>query len=170
MRLLEILSEVKPIIYVDMDGVIVDTYNTVAKMMSVDLYNNITSEQWEDFYSKLDAYSFFKDLPIFPTAGRLLQIIKEYAGGFSILSSPLKYDISGSTRGKKEWLMAHNIQADSLIFESAKELYATSNGVSNILIDDTPAQLKRWKSAGGIAIPYQADKDDVESVSLALNS
>jgi 5'(3')-deoxyribonucleotidase len=169
MRLFEISNESVPIVYVDMDGVLVDTYNPIAKIMGVSHYNNITPDQWEEFYSKLDAYTFFKNLPMFPTATRLLQIVTQFSGKFSILSSPLNYDVAGSIRGKKEWLKMHNIHAESVVFESAKELYATSNNIPNILIDDSPSQITRWKSAGGIAIPYQADKDDVNSVKSALN-
>lgn len=156
-------------VYVDMDGVLVDTYNHISKILGVQHYNQITSDQWEEFYSKVDGYELFKDLPIFPTADSLLSIVKKYFKNYHLLSSPLNYDVEGSTRGKKYWLKNHpSIDPASVTFESAKEKYAVSNGVPNILIDDSLSQLQRWKAAGGIAIKYQADVDSVSSVEQQL--
>jgi 5'(3')-deoxyribonucleotidase len=172
MKITELLEEIdspNTRVYVDMDGVLVDTYNHISKILGIPHYNQITPAQWEEFYSKVDGYELFKDLPIFPTANALLEIIKKYSKTYHLLSSPLNYDVAGSTRGKIYWLKNHTfINPASVTFESAKEKYAVSNGVPNILIDDSASQLQRWKAAGGIAIKYQADVDSVSGVEQQL--
>lgn len=156
-------------VYVDMDGVLVDTYNEIARQIGVEHYTMLKGPDWEDFYSKQDGYHLFRDLPAFPTAAGLLNVVKKYAGKYSLLSTPLNYDVPGSIKGKEEWLTKHRyIQPERVIFEAAKEKYAVSNGRPNVLIDDSPSQLSRWKAAGGIAIKYQGDGDTVEDVDHAL--
>ncbi len=116
--LLEDTVESKPIVYVDMDGVLADLYNHAAEIHDVDHYNDMTKEEWEAFFRDSDAYHLFRDIDPFPTANKLLNIVKSYAGGYRILSSPLNFDREGSIKGKREWLAKHiNVPADKIVFE-----------------------------------------------------
>ena len=57
---------------------------------------------------------------------------------------------------------------DKLIFTRNKHKYAwsTLTGKKNILVDDKPSNVKRWKDAGGIGIRYQANEDDLNEYLL----
>lgn len=163
--------ETRPTVYVDMDGVLADLFNHAASIHDVDHYNQMTDQQWEDFFKNSDAYHLFRDLPAFPTANKLLNIVKKLAGGFTILSSPLNFDKAGSIKGKREWLAKHiNVSPDNIVFEHDKQKYAVSNGVPNILIDDWGVNIKKWNAAGGIGIKYQADENTLEDLSKQLAS
>ena len=152
-------------VYVDMDGVLADLFNHVGAIHDVEHYNKMTKDQWEEFFKNSNAYELFKSLPAFPTANKLLSIVKNFAGGYKILSSPLNFDKEGSIKGKKEWLAKHiNVPADAWVFEHEKQKYATTNGVPNILIDDYGVNIRNWQAAGGIAIKYQADEDSLKKV------
>jgi predicted chitinase/5'(3')-deoxyribonucleotidase len=152
-------------VYVDMDGVLADLFNHVGELHDVEHYNKMTQQQWEEFFKNSNAYELFKNLPAFPTANKLLSIVKNFAGGYKILSSPLNFDKEGSIKGKKEWLAKHiNVPADAWVFEHEKQKYATSNGLPNILIDDYGVNIRNWQAAGGIAIKYQADEDSLKKV------
>jgi len=152
-------------VYVDMDGVLADLFNHVGGLHDVEHYNKMTQQQWEEFFKNSNAYELFKNLPAFPTANKLLSIVKNFAGGYKILSSPLNFDKAGSIKGKKEWLAKHiNVPADAWVFEHEKQKYATSNGVPNVLIDDYGVNIRNWQAAGGIAIKYQADEDSLKKV------
>ena len=152
-------------VYVDMDGVLADLFNHVGAIHDVEHYNKMSKEQWEEFFKNSNAYELFKSLPAFPTANKLLDIVKNFAGGYKILSSPLNFDKEGSIKGKKEWLAKHiNVPADAWVFEHEKQKYATSNGLPNILIDDYGVNIRNWQAAGGIAIKYQADEDSLKKV------
>ncbi len=175
MKITELLEAAEPtssspIVYVDMDGVLADLYNHAATLHDVDHYNNMTPEQWESFFKDSNAYHLFRDIKPFPTANKLLNMVKNFAGGYTILSSPLSFDKEGSIKGKREWLAKHiRVAPDNIVFEHEKYKYAVQpDGTPNILIDDYGVNINAWRAAGGIAIKYQADEDDLEKVAYGL--
>jgi predicted chitinase/5'(3')-deoxyribonucleotidase len=158
-------------VYVDMDGVLADLFNHAGSLHDVEHYNKMTKDQWEEFFKNSNAYELFRDLPAFPTANKLLQMVKDFAGGYTILSSPLSFDKAGSIKGKREWLNKHiHVSPDNIIFEHDKAKYATADGHPNILIDDYGVNIRAWGSAGGIPIKYQADEDSLQKVFKALQA
>ena len=158
-------------VYVDMDGVLADLFNHAGGIHDVEHYSNITKDQWEEFFKNTNAYELFRDLPVFPTANKLLQMVKDFAGGYTILSSPLTFDKAGSIKGKREWLQKHiHVSPDNIIFEHDKAKYATADGHPNILIDDYGVNIRAWGAAGGIPIKYQADEDSLQKVFKALQA
>ena len=173
MKITELLESVdtgKPIVYVDMDGVLADLYNHAAELHDVDHYNHMTKDEWEAFFRDSDAYHLFRNIQPFSTANKLLELVKQYAGGYRILSSPLSFDREGSIKGKREWLAKHiKVPADKIVFEHDKYKYAVQpNGTPNILIDDYGINTRAWDAAGGIAVKYQADEDNLSKVVKVL--
>lgn len=160
----------KPEVFVDMDGVLADLFNYAADIHDVQHYNDMSQEQWDDFFKDSDAYTLFSNIPPFKTANKLLEIIKNYAGKYTILSSPLGYDKAGSIKGKREWLDKNiTVKPDRIIFEHEKYKYAVqSDGTPNILIDDYGVNTRAWALAGGIPIKYQADESDISIVTDVL--
>lgn len=160
----------KPIVYVDMDGVLADLYNHAAELHDVNHYNEMGAEDWEKFFKDSDAYHLFRDIPPFTTANKLLQLVKNYAGEYTILSSPLGFDKAGSIKGKREWLGKNiSVTPDHVVFEHDKYKYAVQpDGTPNILIDDYGVNTRAWAAAGGIAIKYQADEDPLSKITSVL--
>lgn len=169
-ELLESVQESKPIVYVDMDGVLADLYSHAAELSDVDHYNDMTPAQWESFFKDSDAYHLFRIIKPFSTANELLRLVTKYAGGYRILSSPLSFDKAGSIKGKREWLAKHiSVPADKIVFEHDKYKYAVQpDGTPNILIDDYGVNTRAWDQAGGTAVKYQADESPVSIVEDAL--
>jgi len=165
-ELLESVQESKPIVYVDMDGVLADLYNHAAELHDVEHYNQMTPKQWEEFFKDSDAYQLFRGIQPFSTANQLLDLVKKYAGGYTILSSPLSFDRAGSIKGKSEWLKKHiTVAPDRVVFEHDKYKYAVQpDGTPNILIDDYGINTRAWDEAGGTAIKYQADENDLSEI------
>lgn len=165
-ELLESVQERKPIVYVDMDGVLADLYSHAAEISDVEHYNQMTPEQWETFFKDSNAYHLFRDIQPFSTANQLLELVKKYAGGYTILSSPLSFDRAGSIKGKSEWLKKHiKVAPDRVVFEHEKYKYAVQpDGTPNILIDDYGVNTRAWDAAGGTAVKYQADEDNLSKV------
>jgi len=164
----------KPIVFVDMDGVIADFFTEYAKMAGVKdgNYRKIPRNMITPTLNKMIGTDFFNRLPKIATADRLIQLVVKYTGGdYSILSSPLRGDKNNSAKWKKIWLKNNmQIQPRNVIITSRKEVYAVSNGVKNILIDDRGANIERWQAAGGHGIKYQADEDSLQKVADGLQA
>lgn len=159
------------IIYVDMDGVIVDSYSHIGQLYGVGKTANLTPEQGKHFWDNVEAVDYFSNLPEFPTTNQLLSIATEYAGKYTLLTSPLNTDEAGSIEGKKIWLSKHsNIKPAGVIYETAKEQYAVTNGIPNVLIDDSGSNIKKWNAAGGIGISYRGEYDSLDVVIEGLNN
>ena len=164
----------KPIVFVDMDGVIADFFSEYAKMAGVKDgdYRKIPRNKINPTLNSMIGTDFFNRLPKIATADMLIEIVVSYTGGdYSILSSPLRGDKNNSAKWKKLWLGRNmKIQPRNVIITSNKSVYAKSNGISNILIDDRGANIERWQAAGGHGIKYQADEDSLQKVTDGLKA
>lgn len=155
------LIESKPIVYLDMDGVIADLFNHVAEIHDVEHYNHMSDEEWDQFFSKTDACELFANLPPFPNANEIIDLLVDTFGSYKILSSPLNFDRQGSIKGKQIWLAKHvDYPAAEWVFDHEKWKYAKqSNGTPNILIDDYRFNITKWREAGGIGVKFQNDEN-----------
>ena len=153
----------QPIVYVDMDGVLVDFFGEWANMHGVDNWRDIApllKKQGKTINDALDAIRAKKDfwINLKPETGAktLLAAIKKHAGEYIILSSPLSNDPNSEPQ-KRAWVKK-NLSAfppKEVIIHKRKQDYATqADGTPNILIDDFSEQVKPWKAAGGIAFKH----------------
>lgn len=159
----------KPIIYVDMDGVLVDLFNHIGFMHETH-YTNLTREQMDKFFRETDSYELFRDAPMFENANQLLEMVVGLFGSYRILSSPLSTNKEDSVRGKKEWLQNNiTVPAEEWVFEHDKYKYAKQeDGTPNVLIDDFKVNLQRWDAHGGISIKYQGDENTLNQLKKQL--
>ena len=166
-------SNVKPIVYLDMDGVIADFFGGVERLYGVDHWKQLTSDKTKDLrqdvIDRIAGTDFFAHLPKFSSADTLIEMIKKFTGGqYSILTSPLRGDTENSGYYKKVWIGKHIVKPDDIIVTGRKESYAVKKSVPNILIDDRPINIDKWQSKGGYGILYQANKHPLSKVSQAL--
>ena len=165
-----------PVVYLDMDGVIADFFGGVEKMFGVKHWKELTSklsggELKQEVIDRITGSDFFANLPKFPTADSLIELIKSATGGkFSILTSPLIGDHENSATQKKVWINKNIQRPDEVIVSGRKEKWAKQkDGTPNILIDDRPINIERWQAKGGFGILYQANKDSIIKVQQGLN-
>lgn len=146
--------ETKPIVYVDMDGVLADFFGEVARKHGVDYWREI-HRQKIGVDQIAQQPEFFEMLPPMPNAKNLLQGVIKIAGEYSILSSPLMSAVDQSSEEKSKWLdkyIKHH-QPKAVIFDHEKYKYAQQpNETPNILIDDWETNIRLWESHGGIGI------------------
>ena len=166
----------KPVVYIDMDGVLADFFGGVEKLYGVDHWKQLSSDKTKDLkqdvINRIQGTDFFATLPEFPTADQLIAMVKKFTGGsFSILTSPLRGDHEVSTKYKKLWIEQHIDNPEQTIITGRKESYAKdkASGTPNILIDDRPVNIERWQGAGGYGILYQANRDSLTKVQTALD-
>lgn len=165
MRLFEVsnkLARSKPVVYVDMDGVLADMFGEVARREGAPHWRK--ARKIKDRIDQVARQpGFFLDLKPLPNAARLLRGIVKIAGEFSILSSPMMSNVEQSTREKTEWLdhYLQNYQPDSVLFDHHKEKFAQQpDETPNILIDDWEANIRLWEANGGIGILYTDENYD----------
>ena len=166
----------KPVVYIDMDGVLADFFGGVEKLYGVQHWKDLSKDNKLDLkqevINRITGTDFFATLPEFPTADQLITMVKKFTGGtFSILTSPLRGDHEISSKYKKLWIGQHIENPEQTIITGRKESYAKdkASGTPNILIDDRPVNIERWQNAGGYGILYQANRDPLTKVEQALN-
>jgi len=165
----------KPIVYLDMDGVLADFFGGVEKMYGVEHWKQLTNDKTKDLkkevIDRITGTDFFATLPKFQSADALIDMVQEFTGGkFSINTSPLRGDNENSGKYKKVWISNNIEQPDEIIVTGRKETYAKDKGTGtpNILIDDRPINIQRWQGAGGYGILYQANRDSLDKVKKGL--
>ena len=167
----------KPIVYIDMDGVLADFFGGVEKLYGVQHWKDLSKDNKLDLkqevINRITGTDFFATLPEFPGADQLITMVKKFTGSsFSILTSPLRGDHEVSSKYKKLWIEQHIENPAQTIITGRKESYATdkASGTPNILIDDRPVNIERWQGAGGYGILYQANRDPLSKVQQALDN
>ena len=163
----------RPIVYVDMDGVLADFFGEIARKHDVDYWREIHRQDL-GIDQVAQKPGFFANLPPMPNAGRLIRGVMRLAGAYSILSSPLMSDVEQSSEEKAEWLERHIRQRtpDAILFDHEKYRYARqANGTPNILIDDWETNIRLWEAHGGIGILYQDEewRQALHRLDLALH-
>jgi hypothetical protein len=171
----ENMADDKPIVYLDMDGVLADFFGGVEKLYGVSHWKELTADKTKDLkkevIDRITGTDFFATLPKFPTADGLIELVKKFTGGtFSINTSPLRGDHENSGKYKKVWI-SNNIETPAeIVVTGRKETYAKdkASGTPNILIDDRPVNIQKWQAAGGYGILYQANRDQLNKVQKGL--
>ena len=172
----EAMGDSKPIVYIDMDGVLADFFGGVEKMFGVQHWKELNADNKLDLkqevINRIAGTDFFATLPKFESSGELISMVKEFTGGnFSINTSPLRGDNENSAKYKRLWIQNNIEQPDEVVITGRKESYAKdkASGTPNILIDDRPVNIQRWQGAGGYGILYQANRDSLTKVKQALD-
>jgi len=167
----------KPIVYIDMDGVLADFFGGVEKLYGVGHWKELSKDNKLDLkqevINRITGTDFFATLPKFPGADQLITMVKKFTGGaFSINTSPLRGDNENSGKYKQLWITQNIEQPEQTIITGRKESYAKdkASGTPNILIDDRPVNIERWQGAGGYGILYQANRDPLSKVQQALDN
>ena len=171
----ENMEDAKPIVYLDMDGVLADFFGGVEFLYGVEHWKELTNDKTKDLkkqvIDRITGTDFFAVLPKFNTADALIDMVKKFTGGkFSINTSPLRGDHENSAKYKKVWISNNIEQPDDIIVTGRKESYAKDKGTGtpNILIDDRPINIQKWQAAGGYGILYQANRDQLTKVQKGL--
>ena len=171
----EDMADGKPIVYLDMDGVLADFFGGVEFLYGVEHWKELTNDKTKDLKNqvidRITGTDFFATLPKFSSADDLINMVQEFTGGkFSINTSPLRGDHENSSKYKKVWISNNIENPDDIIVTGRKESYAKDKGTGtpNILIDDRPVNIQKWQAAGGYGILYQANRDSLDKVKKGL--
>lgn len=161
MRLFELKNNLqsRPIVYVDMDGVLADFFGEIARDHGKESFDQIRRKELS-IHRSGHKPGFIANLPKLPHADQLIKAVSQLAGEYSILSSPLQSRVEASSQEKSEWLhkKLDGAEPRSVIFDHEKFHYAQQpDETPNILIDDWDVNIKLWQQHGGIGILHTDD-------------
>lgn len=164
MRLFELKNNLKsrPIVFLDMDGVLADFHNTVAREHGKETFDQLKRGEMAIEQSAKKP-GFIANLPKLSNAEKLVKNVTKMAGEYSILSSPLMSRVEQSSKEKAEWLQKHlgGAQPKTVVFDHEKFKFAQQpDETPNILIDDYDVNINLWNQHGGIGILYTNDTID----------
>jgi len=145
----------KPLVYLDMDGVLADFFGDWSKISGVSHYRDIGNVE-QALQLVRDHPTFWIDLPLLPNARALVKTVIEKYGEYRICSTPLAGD-GRSKPGKIAWINKHfaDMPPAEVVLTHNKAERAQHNGVASILVDDFGSNIDKWKAAGGIGIKYE---------------
>jgi 5'(3')-deoxyribonucleotidase len=145
----------KPLVFLDMDGVLADFFGDWSKISGVSHYKDIGNVE-QALQLVRDHPTFWIDLPLLPNARALVKTVIEKYGEYRICSTPLAGD-GRSKPGKIAWINKHfaDMPPAEVVLTHNKAERAQHNGVASILVDDFGSNIDKWKAAGGIGIKYE---------------
>ena len=153
-------TEKRPILYLDMDGVLADFYTPFNNMAGVSSWKDASKDTISAVLKQIaKKNNFWINLDVLSDVPKLLQAVTTlFAGEYKILSKALAGDKDVVSQ-KRQWVQANlQPQPNEVIIMPAtgnKGSYAKQpDGTPNILIDDFGYNIKQWKSAGGIGIQH----------------
>ena len=163
----------KPIIMLDMDGVIADF---------ISVYNSVVPQidSKEKFYDAVRVHRIFANLPMLPNAKNLLSLLfDELQVEVQILSSLGTYNKEVALEvaaQKTKWLHMHNINASKLNFVHSWSLKENYSSYRTLMIDDRSDVIASFTKHGGLGVLYDDSKFDtikheiIEKVELIHNT
>lgn len=155
-------------IFVDMDGVLVNFYQSAWDYLGGEFDIEVSPYYRNLFWGEVAKWGeerarhFWANLAWAPNGRCLWEYVSQFHA--SILSSPTnKPGVNEWIRlGKIDWISKNlNPSPRVIILDREKEYYAKSN---YILIDDKSYMIDRWRNCGGIGIQYCAHTDPVEKI------
>ncbi len=139
-------------LYIDFDGVILDTITYPYEYVEKTLGLEINSENMGNFYKKLDWNQFLQDMPIINDSINCIQkIIDSKEFDVSILTHVTSLD---EAHAKIQYI--RKFIKDIKIIPVPRSISKTKMVLpaGAILIDDYCGNLKEWTEAGGIGVRF----------------
>jgi hypothetical protein len=156
---------VKPVIYLDMDGVLADFDTKAAELVGPKYKSEIQKPEWGAVGEIPELYSM---LPLMPYAIELYEACCEVAGDrdlvrvLTALPKRASHKFPDAARHKIEWARK-NIHPSLRVYfgplAADKQHHVSS--LNDVLIDDMKKNITQWTAAGGIGILHTSYRDTI---------
>lgn len=164
-------NDLKRVIYVDLDGVLVDFDNGFKQISSgLDKFEYINIHGVEGMWKLINSYGeeWWANLNWMPDGTKLWAAIE---------NKNVKILTSGSTRntgtmainGKKKWVSNHLGAVETIVVNNShdKQKYARPG---DILIDDLYSNINEWNSKKGTGILHHNVQDTINKLNNVINT
>ena len=161
----------KPIIFLDMDGVLADFFGAFSSYAGVKHWKELGPSELSNALEAVIGSDFFSTIPKTWCCDDLISMVVGFSGSYSILSSPLNGDEENCAHWKRVWIENNlNPKPSEVFIDRDKGKYAMYQNKNNILIDDRPHNISAWENQGGIAIRFQANQDQLAIIEEVFRS
>jgi hypothetical protein len=149
-------------IYIDIDGVLVDFYGT-AKKFGIELELNVFGE-WRWGAERAEA-QFCDELARYPTAEQFYTVAEPQPWVEMLLANlsnhnPIAFLTKDHSKPKRLFLFGKLGFGDLLIFETGSNKSIHCDYPCDLLIDDNEAECEAWREKGGIAYWFNLAEQD----------
>lgn len=158
----------KPILYVDMDGVLCDMEASYVEHFGITPLQarDLGKEKYDSLWDTFVYYRAFKSLPMHAGADKLIEFFKSIENDVTvaILSSSSGLDSHAKVQHDKMiWLDDHDIKYPALIVPGRryKKFYAEKNA---FLIDDFDINVKEFISKGGSGVIHTNAFESIDTM------
>ena len=152
-------NELKPKIYCDMDGVLVDFNKRFGELSAWGPEKFIEKNGLDEFWELIDGrgVGFWVGMEWMEDGKQLWNALKENFE-VELLSSPSRAE--NSRLGKRLWVRNHKLGVKlNLAYSKNKKKYAAPN---HILIDDRKDNIEDWENAGGVGILHTSTENTIK--------
>ena len=151
-QLFEVSKEDLPVIYCDMDEVLVALLKGAEKVLGMPFVDAPKQDRWKQIGN---TKGFWENLDWMPDGKKLYQFIIRYDA--HILSAYSSRDTNSIT-GKRKWLRKNAPKFKTgkihIVKREQKQKFAVTDGKPNVLIDDHLKNIQEWERAGGIGVRH----------------
>jgi 5'(3')-deoxyribonucleotidase len=163
-------------IYVDLDGVLADFAPAAHRLTGfpAESFRNrgLTPDEKKVLWSKVsNTPGFWENLGLMPRAKELWKLVEVYDAKVLTAVSKSNKDVCAQEKCRwayhKLFLCRHQVLC--VEDKTQKILYAVTNGIPNILIDDHPDTIEAWRKAGGLGVLYSNPDQAIEDVQRLID-
>lgn len=120
----------------------------------------INEKEFKEHFSSVK--ELFRNLNPFGKNGEKTQAIIDSVvkvfGEYNIITHPASINKKECIEGKKEWIFKHLFPLPkNVYFPQNKAVFAITNNIPNILIDDFLPYIESWRAKGGYSIQMRTD-------------
>lgn len=162
----------KPICYLDLDGVLADFEGKAAEIFGPDWHDEIEKPKWGRISSEYPTW--FRDLPPMKDAIELYEGCCDFMGDknqVQILTAiPNRAEIVTAAQDKILWARQHispHIRVHFGPFAQDKQYH--NQHPHDILIDDVLLNIKQWKAVGGFGIHHTSAQSSLHNLHSLRN-
>lgn len=154
----------KPVIYLDCDGVLADWVGEANEWLGFSRNRPWTQYRgadvdWDKLNDAMTYYSFWRNMQPLPRAAEIWRLCNDLAATY-VCTRP--FDDPSCVFGRLTWLNKElNIPTNRVIFMHDKELLANKH---SILIDDNEENVEKFAQNGGHSILFPQSYNTIEPV------
>ncbi len=151
-------------LYIDFDGVILDTIDVSYKMLKLTGVNLKDKKKVEKFYNELDWDELIKkSKPINDSINNIKKIVESNLYDISILTH---VNSQSEIEVKEKFIKKYLKNIDTIYVSKLYDKCDVVDCYNTVLVDDFMGNLEKWSKKGGIPIKFSTTGKEYDCISI----